>query len=380
MTVLGLLAGGLLLAGWVCYPIVLWVAVTVTGRRRPACADPPAWPNVEGIIATREGPEAVRRRVLDLLAADYPRECLHVTVALDASAAGATEDVAAALKDLPGVQVVASAGASGKAGALNAAVRAARAEVLVFSDTAQSFEPGTVPALVRCLGVPGVAGASGYLAAAGDRGALGGFWSYETTLRALESRWDSLVGLTGAVYALRREAWVPLRDGLINDDMMAALLVRRAGGRVVHCPEAVAVDPRRFTPVQQYARRVRTLTGIYQQLAWYPWLLAPIANPLWLELWCHKLIRLLTPLLILLVLGGAWPLMSPAGLAVAGVAAVGLVVVAAVGLRRSPRALALEGWHAIRLLLIAPVVAMAHALRGRWDVWTPARSPSRSGP
>lgn len=369
MVVLGLLAGGLLVTGWVLYPVALWAAVTVSGRRRPACADPSDWPEVEGIIATRETPEAIRARVLNLLAADYPAGRLRVTVALDASAAGSLAAVRAVMADLSQVQVIANEGPAGKAGALNAAVRAAQADLLVFSDTAQAFEPVTIRALLRCLAAPDVAGASGYLAAAGDRGALGRFWSYETALRALESRWDSLVGLTGAVYALRRSAWVPLKDGLINDDMMAALLVRRAGGRVVHCPEAVAVDPRRFTPEQQYSRRVRTLTGVYQQLAWYPWLLVPVANPLWLELWCHKLVRLLTPFLLLLTLPAAWPWLSrPVVLGTAGIGAAALLL-GAVALRRSPVRLVIEGWRAVRLLLIAPAVAASHALRARWDVW-----------
>ena len=170
MLVLGLVAGGLLVTGWVLYPVALWAAVTVTGRRRPAHATPAEWPEVEGIIATREPPEAIRARVLSLLASDYPADRLRVTVALDASVAGHRGTLEAALADLPPVQVVVSTGPAGKAGALNAAVRAARAEVLVFSDTAQSFEAGTIHALVRCLAAPGVAGASGYLAAAGDRG------------------------------------------------------------------------------------------------------------------------------------------------------------------------------------------------------------------
>lgn len=369
MVVLGLVGGSLLVAGWALYPVALWLLVTVFGRRRPACAEPAEWPTVEGIIATREPPEAIRARVQNLLASEYPPDLLRVTVALDASVAGSADGARAALADLTRVQVITSEGPAGKAGALNAAVRAARSEVLVFSDTAQSFPPGTIRALLRCLTAPGVVGASGYLAAAGDRGALGRFWSYETALRALESRWDSLVGLTGAVYALRRAAWVPLKDGLINDDMMVALLVRRAGGRVVHCTEAVAVDPRRFTPSQQYARRVRTLAGVYQQLAWYPWLLVPVVNPLWLALWCHKLVRLMTPFLLLAVLAATWSWWTLPVLG--GVAGAGLAVGlgAAVALRRSPLALLAEGWRAARLLLVAPVVAAGLALRARWDFW-----------
>ena len=336
-------------------------------------------PDVEVIIATRDLPQAIRQRVANILASDYPGERLRVTVAVDANAAAHLSETRTALEPIPAVRVVLGDAAGGKAAALNAGVRAARAGILVFTDTAQAFDPGAIRALVRCLAAPDVAGASGYLAAKGDHGALGRFWAYETLLRSLESRFDSLVGVTGAVYALRASAWVPLREGLINDDLAVPLLVRRAGGRVVHCPAAVARDPREFTHDQQYARRVRTLTGIWQLFAWYPWVALPGRNPLWLEFMCHKVIRLLTPLL--LIVGGLAlaPLVTTRLLLLAGGALLAGLLAGAAVLRRGPLTLAAEALRAFRLLFQAPSVAAWHGLRGQWEVWHPpaARSGSR---
>lgn len=368
MFALGLTALGLLVGGWLLYPAGLWLV----SRRRSREAGRPitgAEPDVEVIIATRDAPEAIQARLRNILGSAYPPERLRVTVALDASAAASHAALRDALLSMHQVQVVLGDPAGGKAAALNAGVRAARAGVLVFTDTAQAFDPGTTAALVRCLQAPGVAGASGYLAARGDRGALGRFWAYETSLRALESRCDGLVGLTGAVYALRATAWVPLRDGLINDDLMVPLLVRRGGNRVVHCPDAVARDPREFTREQQYARRVRTLTGIYQLLAWHPWVVVPGRNPLWLEFLCHKVIRLLTPLLLVMAGLAIVPFLS-AGVLIAIVgAALVVAVLGAILLRCGPAVLLGEAAWALRLLFVAPTVAAWHGLRGQWDVW-----------
>ena len=66
-------------------------------------------------------------------------------------------------------------------------------------------------------------------------------------------------------------------------------------------------DIRRFAAGQEYRRKVRTLTGVIQVCAWLPKVLDPIANPIWLQFVFHKLLRLLTPYLAVLVLAsGVW--------------------------------------------------------------------------
>jgi biofilm PGA synthesis N-glycosyltransferase PgaC len=368
LTSLGVVAFGLFLAGWVAYPVAL--RLLRPGREEvPPDRDSAETPLVDVIIATREPAEAVVARVEDVLRADYPADRLRIIVGVDAASPGPMGAIAEALASYPAAEVVIGDQPGGKAAALNAAVRAARGEVLVFSDTAQRFERSAISGLVRCMALHGAGGASGYLRSRGDTGALGRFWNYEIQVRRLESDLDSLVGVTGAVYALRREAWHDLRPGLINDDLAVPLLARKAGFRVIHCPEAVAMDDRSFSRGQQYQRRVRTLTGIYQLLAWYPWIRAPWSNPLWVQFLLHKVVRLATPYLL--------GLTGLAILAVGGwrAALAGLVVLTVLGLllavlaRRSPTAVARElGWT-LRLLIHAPVAATRNAIRGDWDVW-----------
>ena len=157
MTALGLTALGVLLGGWILYPAVLWLVAQVR-RRASAVSVAGVPPTVEVIVATRDAPDAVRTRVRNLLASDYP-DRLGVTVAVDASAADRLEAIREAVGAMPGVQVVLGDPPGGKAAALNAGVRAARAGVLAFTDTAQTFESGTLgcwsPALTK-QGSPGV--------------------------------------------------------------------------------------------------------------------------------------------------------------------------------------------------------------------------------
>ena len=101
-------------------------------------------------------------------------------------------------------------------------------------------------------------------------------------------------------------------------------------------------------------------------------MLVPGRNPIWLQLVFHKLLRLLTPyLLVGLLAGGALAVarrLEPAVLLavlVAGAALLGLMALTPV-LRRRLAGLARWGWA----LQAAVVVATMNGLRGRWDVWS----------
>ena len=97
----------------------------------------------------------------------------------------------------------------GKACALNAAVAAAGGEILVFTDARQELSPDAVAALVENFADREVGAVGGELVLAGDAPA-GAYWRYEAALRRWESASGSTIGVSGALYALRRQLWAPL--------------------------------------------------------------------------------------------------------------------------------------------------------------------------
>jgi cellulose synthase/poly-beta-1,6-N-acetylglucosamine synthase-like glycosyltransferase len=260
---------------------------------------------------------------------------------------------------------------------LNAAVNAARGEVLVFTDTFQRFEPDAIEHLVAALCVPQVGASSGSLelgSGAGARTLTDRYWSYERALRRNESRVHSSVGVTGAIWALRRSLWTPLPEHLILDDVYTPMRVVLQGRRVAFSERARAHETRRPSIAHEYRRKVRTLTGVIQLCAWLPAVLVPIRNPIWPQFVFHKLLRLLTPYWVLAIvvwgvaLGGRWLLAHP-------LAAVGLLLLTplvAYDYWRSPRSLARRAYGAaasLMVLQVAVVVATANGLRRQWDVW-----------
>jgi len=256
-------------------------------------------PPVTIVIAARNEAARLGARIDNLLALDYPADRIQIVVASD----GSTDATATVLQRYADRVDAVMVPPGGKASALNAAVAAARNEILVFADARQSFARDAVQALVAPFADPQVGCVSGELvldcetadrtSSMGD--GVGFYWKYEKWLRRHESLVSSMVGVTGAIYAMRRVLWEPLPAGTILDDVLTPMRVASRGFRVVMELEARAYDRVVAAAGDEFRRKTRTLAGNYQLVTIKPSLLVPLLNPLWFQFVSHKLGRLLVP-------------------------------------------------------------------------------------
>jgi len=183
-----------------------------------------------------------------------------------------------------------------------------RGEIVVLADARQSFEAGALRALVRRFADSRVGAAGGELVLVrdGETTAVGAgvglYWRFEKSIRSSESRVDSTVGATGAIYAIRRDLFDPIPDDTILDDVLIPMRIVRQGYRVVFEPGALAYDQPASAARDEFVRKVRTIAGNFQLFARERWMLSPFANRLWIQTLSHKGLRLLGPLLLILVL------------------------------------------------------------------------------
>jgi cellulose synthase/poly-beta-1,6-N-acetylglucosamine synthase-like glycosyltransferase len=348
------------------------VFILASTRRRSIGPSQTHAPTVSVILATAGSASDIRARVANLLETSHDRTKVDIIVGLDAVNKQAR---AAELRDIdPCVRVVEGDASGGKAATLNAAVRASTSEILVFTDTAQSFRPDVISQLVASLSDPSLGAVSGMLetSARGKSPTLADrYWLYERRLRNAEARLHSAIGVTGAIYALRRALWEPLPADLILDDLYVPMRLVLRGKRIGYNDRAIATDARSFAPRQEYQRKVRTLTGVIQLCVWLPKVLNPFRNPVWAQFVCHKLLRLLTPYLAaLVVLGVIWRLgdaILHAQTRVPIVVATALLAVLLLLPSLRKRFASHVVWGIA--LQTSVVVATVNGLRGRWDVW-----------
>jgi biofilm PGA synthesis N-glycosyltransferase PgaC len=361
----------LLFYSYLGYPALLVLLAGV--RPAPAVQKIDGTPTVTLLVVAHNEAAALEQKIRNCLALDYPADARDILVVSDGSS-DATVDVAMRNADR-GVRLLALPGPRGKAACISEALLSCSSEIVVFCDARQEAEAGSLRALVAAFGDQSVGAVSGELLLRRGRGSASGhglstYWSFEKLVRRLESRFDSVVGATGAFYAVRRNQLHAIDPRTILDDVLIPMEVALAGYRVIFEPEARVWDEAPDRTEHEFRRKVRTLTGNYQLLALRPSLLSPSRNRLLWQFVSHKLSRLAVPWCLLALIATSLQLAahgSKSYLAVSAAAAVtcGLAFAGwfAGRRRRVPAILSIP--YAFVLLNLAAAVALFAFLSGR---------------
>jgi hypothetical protein len=254
----------------------------------------PAWrPRLSVLLPVCNCAAVLPAKLASIRAQRYPADELEILLYDDGSSDDTLAIARAAAAADPRVVLIEGGSRQGKPTALNAMRARATGEVCLMTDARQPLSPGAFELLVDALADPAVGCAAGNLVLEGDAGA-GAYWRYERWIRRAEAGFRGMVGVSGALYAVRRADLPELPADCILDDMFVPMRLVLGGKRLVFCEGAQAFD-QAFDDEREFGRKVRTLAGNFQLLAAMPELLLPGKNPLWLEFMSHKVLRLACP-------------------------------------------------------------------------------------
>jgi len=364
---------------YVGYPIGIWVLGSVARQRVSRRA---ITPRVSVVVPCHNEEANVEARIKNIEASDYPAGQLEIILVSDGSTDRTVE--AATSAGSPRTRVLATTERKGKAAALNTAIREATGEVIVFADARQRFAPRAIRQLVANFADSTVGAVTGELILTCETGSRLGdaqaiYWKYEKWIRNNESNFDSSIGVTGAIYAIRKRLWQPLPDSTILDDVYTPMQIACGGYRVVFERDALAYDHADSTSRREFSRKARTLTGNYQLCQLMPRLLAPTYR-LIIQFYSHKLMRLIAPILLVLCFS------SNAGISIsqsAGsrsflydgllLAQAGFYVLVAAGWVLSGQVRGFRmarAAYAFSLMNAAAVVGLLYFIARKRDVWT----------
>jgi biofilm PGA synthesis N-glycosyltransferase PgaC len=342
--------------------------------RRLTVRSAPYTPFVSIIMVVRNEASVLEDKLWNLMKVEYPEDRYEIVVISDGSADG-TNEVLARYSMIRRIRVIVKPEARGKAAGLNDAIEAAKGDVLVFTDARQKIEPGAVRLLAENFADATIGCASGELMLGNPEigevtTRMGLYWTIEKIIRELESASGSVVGATGALYAVRRSLVVQLPPGTILDDVYIPMNVVRQGGRVVFDPKARAWDVADQGADREFKRKVRTLSGNYQLLQLAPWLLSS-ENPIRFEFVSHKLLRLVAPFALMTALVTSLLIREPIyRIALAlQLGFYGLCIVALTRMARGSLARISDAAFTFALLNTAAAVAFVRFVTGRRIVW-----------
>lgn len=278
---------------YVIYPFVIacWGAL----RPRPVHrAD--IQPRVTVLVPAHNEAKVIAQTLDAMLAQHYPKELLQILVVSDGSIDG-TDDIVRSYADR-GVQLLRQEPRGGKALALNAAIRHATGDIVVFCDANARFAPDAVSQAVRNFADPEVGYVTGCLGLQSEVESLSGsgvsaYIAYENLVRKLEAKVGSIIGVNGGVDAIRRELYSDIPGDLITDFVLP-LRVIAAGHRVVVDPQMRSSEMANSEVSSEFRMRVRVALRGLQGLAHMRRLLNPLRFPgAAFCLMSHKVLRYL---------------------------------------------------------------------------------------
>jgi cellulose synthase/poly-beta-1,6-N-acetylglucosamine synthase-like glycosyltransferase len=205
------------------------------------------------------------------------------------------------------------------------------------------------------------------------------YWDFDRIVKEAESLGGSVISATGAIYAIRRELFREVPDG-VTDDFVTSTRVIAADRRLVFEPAAVAFEPVAGSSRREYGRKVRIMTRGLRGVAVARELLDPARHGFYaLQLLTHKVLRRLMAIPLLVIFVTSLFLWDVG--AIYRVAIVGQLVVyglGLIGLALRNQAAGRRPWFALPAFFLLVNVASLHALWNllsgrRIDRWQPAR-------
>jgi cellulose synthase/poly-beta-1,6-N-acetylglucosamine synthase-like glycosyltransferase len=247
----------LLLYVYFGYPALL----AAWGRLRPRAprndVDGSPLPSVCLIISAHNEESVIREKIENSLALDYQGR-LAIVVASDGST-DRTNDIAREYHD-HGVELFPGPVRRGKSALLNDVLRARGEDVVVFTDANSLFATDAVTRLARRFRDASIGCVVGELAYVRDGSTVGQgeglYWRYESMVKALESRLQSVLVANGSIFAVRRTLVRELFQDVAND-FQIPFDVANQGAGVVYDPAAIALERCAELWEEEFGRKVR---------------------------------------------------------------------------------------------------------------------------
>jgi cellulose synthase/poly-beta-1,6-N-acetylglucosamine synthase-like glycosyltransferase len=290
------------------YPVLLRAMAAF--RNKPV-SKAPVQPKLSLIIAAHNEQDRIREKLDNALSINYPSEHREIIVTSDGSTDRTNEIVLSYAHK--GVRLITRPERHGKEYAQRRAIDAASGSILVFSDVATILEKNSLACISENFHDQSIGCVSSEDRIVADSGAIegeGAYVKYEMLLRRLESRVNSLVGLSGSFFAVRRELCQNWSTTLPSDFVLVIQAVKQ-GYRAISDPSAIGYYKTVHTEKEEFQRKVRTVMRGIAVVMTYPEILNPLKYGFFsIQFISHKLLRWLVPFFMVSAFLSNIPLMA----------------------------------------------------------------------
>jgi len=287
------------------YPLLMYTLALIAKKPAQQLADlPETLPFVSIVIAAYNEEKVIAAKIENTLLLDYPKDSLEILIVSDGSDDD-TPNIVESFKER-GVIGLHKNSREGKSAAINRALQNIRGEIIVFSDANNDFSRNAIMALVKHFTDPEIGAVTGakHIYASDDRESATGdglYWKYESMIKKAESDLGSITAAEGEVLAVRRNLMKPINPHYINDDAAITFDLVKRGYRVLYEGNALSTEQASGDLVDDFNVKVRMTAGGYQTICNEFRFLFPPFSWFAFTFFSHKILRWITPVLMLLV-------------------------------------------------------------------------------
>jgi len=298
MSIIAFIILALIIYNHLGYPVLLKVAAHIRGGNNSIntvlpCAHTSRLPSIHIVVPAFNEGHCIQQKIDSMGWLDYPDHRLAITIYCD----GCNDDTVRKAIQSQGrfynreldIRVVNIERNGGKVSIINRAITECKEDLIVFSDSSSILDQDVLWRSAQYF-----MNDSSIAVVTGDYSLIQSeienkesdkssdktsgeenYWKYQNKIRDLESKLGSVMGVTGAFYAIRRDCCEKLELDTINDDFILPMRAVAKGYKAIF-DKKIGIFETESTPLTADAQRRRRISkGNAQQIFRLTTLLAP---------------------------------------------------------------------------------------------------------
>jgi cellulose synthase/poly-beta-1,6-N-acetylglucosamine synthase-like glycosyltransferase len=285
------------------YPVFLWLIsffIKIPVRKSDVT------PSVSLVISAYNEELVLPKKIENALALDYPRQLLEIAVISDGSTDNTNKIISNYAEESQNLVPCIAPKNKGKTACLNDFVPQLKGEIIIFSDANSFYAKNLLREIVRPFADPEIGLVTGSTKYAGssdlESADTAGLYSrLERMTKSLETKTGSCVGADGAVFAIHRSFFSPLKPDDINDLAIPFHIISK-GYRCILEPSVFCTEEA-SDHANEFQRQIRITTRTLRAIFSHKHLLNPFHYPLFsFKLFSHKVMKFLVPFCLIALL------------------------------------------------------------------------------
>lgn len=295
------------------YPLCLkWLARNKKNNSAVFDHNDHDWPQVSILMSLYNEESVIAEKLKSIAQLDYPPDKLQVFIGSDASTDATNGILSEASRQYSWLHFYPFSSRRGKPGVINELaaeafqVSAANPRhILVITDANVILSPGVLRQLTKHFKNQAIGLVDAHMVHTGmqDEGISRSeelYISGEVMLKYREGVcWGAMMGPFGGCYALRSNYFSPVPPTYLVDDFYIAMRVFQQGAQAINELEAYCYEAVSHEISQEYRRKARIAAGNFQNMATFANMWWPPLGKLRFAFFSHKVLRWLTPFLLI---------------------------------------------------------------------------------